>query len=181
MGTTLELLERSLESESSPLRFQASVHNAAAGLLSIATKNRSFCTALAAGPGTVAAALLEAFALLCSQERISEVVVLLGDEAPVRLLTDQTFIAFGAALHLKRGVDERALGRLSVPYFAQASQASIEAERALPRSLIQNPICPALQLVRNTSARVPVSTRLEIEAAPSNKSWQVDFEPNASP
>jgi hypothetical protein len=179
MNTTLELLERSLVSESSPLRFQASVHNAAAGLLSIATRNRSFCTALAAGYGSVAAALLEAYALLASQERIKEVVILLAEEAPIDLLTDQEFAPLSAAFHLRRGWDASALGRLSPPYRGRASHPASDV--SLPADLVKNPIGPALRLVRNASSPVPTSARLDNVATSLEKSWQIDFEPlNAS-
>src|SRR5262249_1924560 len=65
LGTMVEMLdEREGDGVLSPLRFQNSVHNAAAGQLSIANKNRAPATSLAAGNDTVATALLEAMTLL---------------------------------------------------------------------------------------------------------------------
>ncbi|HYD39828.1 MAG TPA: beta-ketoacyl synthase chain length factor [Anaeromyxobacter sp.] len=64
----------------SPTRFHNSVHNGPAAYLSIATGNRGFSTAVAAGPETPAAALLEAAALL--GERGGAAVVVLADEPP---------------------------------------------------------------------------------------------------
>ncbi|HJW32237.1 MAG TPA: beta-ketoacyl synthase chain length factor [Holophagaceae bacterium] len=48
--------------DASPTQFSMNVHNAAAGIWSIATKDTSPATALAAGPETFGLALLEAFA-----------------------------------------------------------------------------------------------------------------------
>ncbi len=48
--------------EASPTQFSMNVHNAAAGIWSIATQDTSPITALAAGPETFGMALLEAFA-----------------------------------------------------------------------------------------------------------------------
>ena len=64
----------------SPTRFHNAVHNGPAAYVSIATANRGFSTALAAGPETPAAALLEAAALLA--ERGGDVMVVLADEPP---------------------------------------------------------------------------------------------------
>ncbi len=63
----------------SPARFQASVHNTAAGQLSMALHNRGFATALAAGSATAAACLEEAAAYLAQHG--GEVVVAMADEA----------------------------------------------------------------------------------------------------
>lgn len=62
----------------SPARFQMSVHNGAAGQLSIACANQAFSTCLAAGRNTVAACMEEAQSLL--NTRGGEVIVALADE-----------------------------------------------------------------------------------------------------
>jgi hypothetical protein len=64
----------------SPTRFHNAVHNGPAAYVSIATGNRGFSTALAAGRETPAIALLEAAGLLA--ERGGEVLVVLADEPP---------------------------------------------------------------------------------------------------
>lgn len=82
MERLMQLLEglHSARREVSPLRFQTSVHNAAAGQLSIATHNHNFSTSLAAGEHTVALGFVEAAAWMqCHQ---SELLLVLGDEAP---------------------------------------------------------------------------------------------------
>jgi hypothetical protein len=65
LTTLVEMLEeRERDGLLSPLRFQNSVHNSAAGQLSIAAKNKAPAMSLAAGNDTVAMALLEAMTLL---------------------------------------------------------------------------------------------------------------------
>ncbi len=63
----------------SPARFQASVHNAAAGQLSMALHSRGFATCLAAGSATAAACLEEASVYLALHG--GEIVVALADES----------------------------------------------------------------------------------------------------
>jgi hypothetical protein len=64
----------------SPTRFHNAVHNGPAAYVSIATANRGFSTAIAAGRETPSAALVEAAALLA--ERGGAVMVVLADEPP---------------------------------------------------------------------------------------------------
>jgi hypothetical protein len=81
VSTMLGLLEQIWRTREpvSPAAFTVSVHNAASGLLSIATGNRGFTTSLAADEDTPAVALLEALALvLCTGQ---PVLVACGDEA----------------------------------------------------------------------------------------------------
>lgn len=64
----------------SPMKFATSVHNAAAGVISIATGNRGFTTSLGADYDTPAMALLEGIGFV--ESRGEPVVVCCGDEAP---------------------------------------------------------------------------------------------------
>ncbi len=64
----------------SPMRFAMSVHNAASGVISIATENRGITTAIGADFDTPAMALLEGIGLALS--RGESVIVCCGDEAP---------------------------------------------------------------------------------------------------
>ena len=64
----------------SPMRFATSVHNAASGMVSIATENRGITTAMGADHDTPAMALLEGFGLALAKGE--SVVVCCGDEAP---------------------------------------------------------------------------------------------------
>lgn len=64
----------------SPMRFATSVHNAASGMISIATNNRGMTTAIGADYDTPAMALLEGIGLVLA--RGASVIVCCGDEAP---------------------------------------------------------------------------------------------------
>jgi 3-oxoacyl-[acyl-carrier-protein] synthase I len=116
MATTLSLLESLAAGETllSPIRFQASVHNTAAGIFSIQMGNRAFSTAIAAGPRTAAMALVEAMAWLNAHG--GEIVVAVADErAPDPICRGQSYPAVAAALHLAAALpgDRRpALGTL---------------------------------------------------------------------
>jgi len=80
LGTTIEMLdEMEADGALSPMRFLNSVHNSAAGYLSIAHGNRKSATSLAAGNETVAMVLLEALGLL--HDRGGEVLAIVADES----------------------------------------------------------------------------------------------------
>jgi hypothetical protein len=79
LTTLVDMLEeRERDGLLSPLRFQNSVHNSAAGQLSIAHKNKTPAMSLAAGNDTVAMALLEALTLLALGG--DEVLAVVADE-----------------------------------------------------------------------------------------------------
>jgi hypothetical protein len=137
MGTTRTLLEQLHESGAlSPAKFQASVHNTAAGQLSIALGNRNFCTAIAAGPDTLAMALIEAQAFLHAHP--GHVVVACGDEgATTALQPGLTYPPLAAAFVLTN-VAGRALARLS--------RVQVCAEPVDAAAAADNPCAPALAL-----------------------------------
>src|SRR6185295_17646317 len=150
VGTTVRLLEE-LEGKRvllSPLRFQASVHNTAAGVLSIETQNRAFSTCIAAGRYTAAMALLEAIAWLGVHG--GEVIVALADEASAPFPSpERPHPAVATALHLVAGQPEpprQSAGRLSA--FRRATNGAAPAS-ADPRAL--NPSAGALRLVRSVA------------------------------
>ena len=64
----------------SPMKFATSVHNAASGVVSIATANRGITTAIGADFDTPAMALMEGIGLV--HARGESVIVCCGDEAP---------------------------------------------------------------------------------------------------
>jgi len=71
----------------SPMRFATSVHNAASGVISIATGNRGITTAIGADFDTPAMSLMEGFGLVLG--RGESVIVCCGDESPpVDLIPD---------------------------------------------------------------------------------------------
>lgn len=80
---SLRLLQSLAQGEAlSPADFSLSVHNALAGLLSIATGARAGHTALAAGADSFAAGLVEAAALLAAQPAARVLLVYFDDDLP---------------------------------------------------------------------------------------------------
>jgi hypothetical protein len=71
----------------SPMKFATSVHNAASGVISIATANRGMTTAIGADYDTPAMALLEGIGWVL--DRGESVVVCCGDEAPPQDLVSE--------------------------------------------------------------------------------------------
>ena len=100
---TVELLQALARHEPlSPTDFSLSVHNSAAGLFSIARRDRSPATAVAAGDDTLAAGLIEGFGMLA--EGMPQVLVVYADAPPPepyagRVVAQQA--AFAAALLLR--------------------------------------------------------------------------------
>jgi hypothetical protein len=100
LATTMAIL-REVESEDgvvSPTRFQSSVHNSAAGYLSIAFGNQAPATSIAAGNDTVAMVLVEAMTLLACQGGL--VLAIAADEGLPAALTSGKATPLAAALLL---------------------------------------------------------------------------------
>lgn len=117
---------------SSPLRFGNSVHNTAVGLLSIATGNRAFASAVAAHSDAIAATvLIEAMARVIVHHE--PVIAAWTEEAWPGL----TFPPVAVALHLVPG--DGARGGLSAPR---------EGGRHRPIDPLTNPLAGALDLAR---------------------------------
>jgi len=94
----------------SPMQFSHSVHNAQAGLYSIAAGNRCASSSLAGEADTFACAWLEALAHL-EREPDAAVLVTVADEPlPPRLvpLVDEPFAAYSVSLLLRRAPDDDA-------------------------------------------------------------------------
>ena len=145
MGTTSSLLEqlRAAGAQLSPAKFQASVHNTAAGQLSIALRNPCFSTSLAAGHDTFAMSLLEACSWLAAHP--GQLLLACAEEAPSPILQPTAAYpplaaAFVLASHLPPDGHAVALASLSAP---TPSAHTREAARAA-----DNPVAPALRLVR---------------------------------
>lgn len=129
METTLKLLDQmDDEPRLSPLRFQASVHNTASGLISLEMKNRAFTTALAAGEATFAMALLEAQAWLSCHG--GEILVLVADEElPLRLDRELRFPPVGVGLSLSLVKTERSIATLSFVERAKSTDLGINSSQ----------------------------------------------------
>ncbi|HEY7674223.1 MAG TPA: beta-ketoacyl synthase chain length factor [Burkholderiales bacterium] len=135
------------EREVSPTRFHNSVHNAAAGYWSIATRCRKPSTSLACYDASFAAGLLEA------------AVQVATSGAPVGLIAyDQPYpeplhsarpvaASFGAALVLTPESGERAFAALEIDFFAEPARATPMSDPALEATRLDNPAARALSLL----------------------------------
>lgn len=175
MRTTLDLLKLQAEKgESSPLRFQASVHNAAQGLLSIATGHRGFATSISASTDTFAMALVEATGLVARGH--DQVLVLVAEEPPLPELSDLHYPALGVALQL--GFRRGPFGPcITPPFRAPVSRADLGALGADEVSLGSSPISDFSRVLaahqRGASARVPLGAT-PLSTAPESR-WVVDY------
>lgn len=100
----------------SPARFKNSVHNTGAGLFSLATDNRGFATAIAAGFDTVAMTLLEASLLLAVGEAEAAVVALAEEPVPAPFDSFAPHGALGVGLVIARDPGPRPLASLTLPF-----------------------------------------------------------------
>jgi hypothetical protein len=137
----------------SPMRFATSVHNAAAGVVSISTVNRGFTTSLGADHDTPAMALVEALGVMATQN--TPVMVACGDEAaPADLVLDGGGWSFvTAALALEKASDDNtALPRLRGPFIGDATLAPSDLPQLpqlpqLPPALALNPQAGLVDLI----------------------------------
>lgn len=169
LETLLALLDQLWkDGEVSPSRFHNSVYNTAGGYLTIAISNRKFTTTIAAGPDTVAMALLEGIVLL--EERGGGVVVVVGDEVPGKSFLPWEQGSLSVAFHL---TSERpahgGLARVSRPRLEKHPKAAV-----LPAPFDWNPAALALPLVRSVELREPGTIPLSRPGAPG---WVVDVLP----
>jgi len=163
LATMIEMLdEREGDGVLSPLRFQNSVHNAAAGQLSIAHKNRASATSLAAGNDTAAIVLLEAMTLLALGG--DEVLAVVADEPlPQSIRPGASAPAVAAALLLGAGsgVGPDARPALAVLEGLRQAEAPSDTPAAEPPLEIDGPASAILPLVaalaRGQSGRVTLS------------------------
>jgi len=104
-GQTFQLISQFFdEKEMSPAGFSNSVHNAAAGLFSLLTKNTNSYTAIAAGNDTLEMAILKALT-----EKHDVMVVFAGEHNPdiYTPLLDGQHNAFGLAFMIKQNGKRR--------------------------------------------------------------------------
>ncbi len=168
LGTTLTLLDQLAEDGVlSPAKFQASVHNAAAGQLSIATGNRSYSTSIAAGRATVAMGLVEAVTFL--SVRGGEILLLAADEeAPTRLRHGRTYPPLALGLRLAWATEPP---RGSLGHVSRIRREITRAPGADGSPEEQNPISEGLSLLRHLldgrSGTVSIAPHWSIDVAPS--------------
>jgi hypothetical protein len=165
LGTMMELL-RDLEGDGavSPTQFQSSVHNSAAGYLSIAHGNRVSSTSLAAGDDTLGVVLLEAFTLLAL--RGGRVLAVVADEAlPTELVPRADVAALAAAFLLEAAPAARPLAFLDELRASGAEARPVESDV---------PCASAVGLVE--AIRAGRAARVEL-GVPGASIWSVAVRP----
>lgn len=142
----------------SPMKFATSVHNAAAGTVSIATGNRGFTTSLGADYDTPAMGLLEGIAFVIRHGE--PVVVCCGDEAPPDHLVPggQGWSLFAAAIALRPAAQARA-GETLIDELAPGAATLVAA--STPASLGRNPNVGLLDLIVALERGRPGRVRLD--------------------
>lgn len=147
----------------SPMRFKNSVHNAAAGIASIAHGNTGFSTSLSAGGDLVGCCLAEALAWL--DERGGDALVVLAEEEiPAPLPGHSSYPALAVALHLRAGDGPVTLYDLAL---------DPSAPEAAPESGYAGcPAAAAIPLLRAIDAGRPATLGLSVGGAPR---WRVSL------
>lgn len=181
LATLVAMLdERERDGVLSPLRFQNSVHNAAAGQLSIAHKNKGPAMSLAAGNDTVAMVLLEALTLLALPEDECDVIAIVADEPlPQAIRPGHHASAIAAALVLTR--DTAAAATLGVlEDLRQTNTGSPTAAEERPLE-VDGPTAAILPLItalgQARSGRIAVSPAeaprwsIALRDAPGQQGW----------
>lgn len=159
-ATMIGLLDQMWRGEGmlSPMRFATSVHNAAAGVVSIATGNRGFTTSMGADHDTPAMAIIEAIAIVRAHD--APVIVACSDEAaPEGLVQDGegwTSLTAAVALVPATGADP-ALPRMSMPEIGQATMDPLNVSKALA----VNPVIGLLDLAGSVAHKRSGVLRLD--------------------
>lgn len=158
--TTLDLLAALLVAGEplSPTKFHNSVHNTAAGYVSIATGNRAGNAALSAGRSTLAMGLVECAALVAAGE--GDVVLVIAEEPlPEPLAAGRRWDPFAAAFALSAPVPGNMPARTC--RLEHGPSDMLAAPRPIPAALAQNPCAAALALVEALAAGAPARVALE--------------------
>lgn len=149
-GDTLHQMCETLttaEREVSPTRFHNSVHNAAAGYWSIATRCREPSTSLGCYDTSFAAGLLEAAVQACASG--APIGLMAYDQPYPEPLHSARPIAgsFGAALVLAPERSARALAALDIEFLSSPGQATRMSDSALEAARLGNPAARSLPLL----------------------------------
>ena len=144
--TTIDLLEALLDPAGplSPTKFHNSVHNTAAGYVSIATQNRGGNAAITAGRSTLAMGLLECAGLVAAGQGPA-LLVIAEESLPEPLAAGRRYGPLAAAF----AVDAPGSGNMSLRTcrLRQGERAAAAAVAPLPEGLRANPCAAALGLV----------------------------------
>ncbi|MDC0674294.1 beta-ketoacyl synthase chain length factor [Nannocystis radixulma] len=167
--TTLDLLAALLVAGEplSPTKFHNSVHNTAAGYVSIATGSRAGNAALSAGRSTLAMGLLECAALVAAGE--GDVVLVIAEEPlPEPLAAGRRWGPFAAAFALSAPAPSD-MPATTCRLEQGPNDMSLAPARPAPAWLADNPCAAALALVDALAAGAPARVALEPHLAAG---WQ---------
>jgi len=179
--TTLDLLEALLDPAAplSPTKFHNSVHNTAAGYVSIAAQNRGGNAAITAGRSTLAMGLLECAGLVAAGE--GPAVLVLAEEAlPEPLAAGRVYGPLAAAFALGAAGAPGVSGAagpwdmsLRTCRLRQGLSAAAGSVGSLPAGLAANPCAPALQLVEAALRAEATTVALEPHR---ERGWLIDLD-----
>lgn len=175
MTTLMEMLhELETDRALSPFRFHNSVHNTAAGYLSIAHENRATCTSLAAGNDTAAMVLQEALAFLA--DRGGDILIVVADEALPEMMAGPGSVPLSAAAVLRadRAVEPGALAFAGDLRQLHAAAAPL-IERELGEQSPSQPFLRFVAAVQDASER-GLSSRVELSAGGTSR-WSIALTP----
>lgn len=144
----------------SPMGFSLSVHNAGSGLYSIATNNKAFSTAIAAGKRTFLMGLCESLLTLSESDAATVLYVCSDDLVPPELLPDGAMQAQPYALAVLLGSQR----------VASARNLSVEVKQSRGKTA-QDPEFHALACARWLQNTTPV---LELEDGESTWTLSLD-------
>jgi hypothetical protein len=149
-GETLHQMCEALASEArevSPTRFHNSVHNAAAGYWSIATRSREASTSLCCYDASFSAGLLEAVAQVAVDRR--PVALIAYDHPYLEPIHSARPIGatFAAALVLVPEATPRAFAAIDVSFFPEARAATRMSDPGLEAARAANPAARSLPLL----------------------------------
>ena len=187
--TTLDLLEALLDPAAplSPTRFHNSVHNTAAGYVSIAAQNRGGNAAITAGRATLAMGLLECAGLVAAGAGPA-VLVLAEEPLPEPLAAGRAYGPLATAFALGPRASAP-VAAASVPAVSggmslrtcrlyQGDRAAATPGTPLPAGLAGNPCAPALQLVE--AALRPESGTVALAPGPG-RGWLLELDARRGP
>lgn len=152
------------EGRISPARFKNSVHNTAAGLFSIAAKNKGFTTALAAGADTFPLSLLEGMALLKAGDAKHAIIVVADEPLPEPIAHASSHTAMAIALALST---EGPGPKISLPALSSAKTKE-EPQTQVPEPFAEHCGAAAYRLLIALRESARGTVRL-------NPSWEIEL------
>ena len=176
--TTLDLLEALLDPAAplSPTKFHNSVHNTAAGYVSIASQNRGGNAAITAGRSTLAMGLIECAGLVAAGQGPA-LLVIAEESLPEPLAAGRIYGPLAAAFALDAPGSGGMLLRTCRLRQVDSGVLS-QAVAPLPEGLRANPCAAALGLVE--AALRPEACRVALEPEQA-RGWLIELDARADP